>query len=156
MTPDKLTSTLNELGIADLVTAAMTSATVQALTDDPVTGPARSNPEMLARLAYVFEREAIAALDIQTMGGEDAKKNFTSAFACWVSFARLQSSWAPNAQSTELTRLADELIVDRLPIGLNVAFHIGISGIFAEQIPETRLDLERFPLAALVAASSAP
>lgn len=142
MSTNRIDLALSEMAIPELVNKVRAGTLVESVSTAPVPGPNRENPRRLVRLAFLYEREAVSTFSSVPQFNIDARQKlvrlFDSAYSCWVAIARLIDAAVENKE------LAAELADDPIPLELNIAFRIAVSGVLAQRTPDTRLELRRF------------
>jgi hypothetical protein len=141
MTPNRLDSALSELEIPELLDKVRAASIVQSVSDSPTGGPHRNNPAQLARLAFLYEREAASKYDSFIHGqSSDYAAQFSLAYSCWLAIAKLLDSDACRRI------FSSELAQDSISLDLNIAFRLSVAGVLAQRTPDTRFELRRFSL----------
>lgn len=158
MSEERLQQTLNDLGVPDYVSTTQERLIARLLASETVDEVEQVFPERLPRIAIVYENQGVSAyqrwttmLD-NTELLQDGRESFSRAFTCWRSLSTLnlngndrKAADVPvSASGLDMFRpLINEEIA---PAELQLAFRIGVSGVIASRVAETRLELTRFNL----------
>ncbi len=158
MSEQRLQQTLDDLRVPDYVSTTEERLVARLVASEIVNDIKQVSPERLPRIAIIYENQGIAAYQRWTTMLEnieilqDAREAFSRAFICWRSLSALNANGSDGKianvpVSLEGLSLFSPLIDEDLASAeLQLAFRIGVSGIIANRIAETRLELVRFQI----------
>lgn len=135
MINEHLNRVIGELGLGELVSAAMQHTVVSDIAIDKIVGET-SDPNKLERLGFMFELQGLS-LWKSGVSGEDrspARVAFASAEACWGSLSHV----------VDWEELSFANFQGLLDYNSSVFFRLAVAGLLAENTAETRLRLKNF------------
>lgn len=142
---DSLTSLMSELGVDQVVQGAKQAALLQELSIIPALK--RFDSAQLGRFAYMYEVEGVSRLSVLSLqepqDNNELVEIFSKAYACWKAIAFPEGS----GKSANKGFAADAVAVFKSQFEsstpeLDLGFHIAVSGLLSEKVPDIRLSLK--------------